>query len=201
MTKRVFLQGAICVLLILNVFELYELKKSYKLADQSSYFIEQLQSRISLKQQTIDEKDFIEIHELINLDANNHIDSVLMVEKSINRPLLVYRFSSNGCQSCIDSMLATIRTISDTLKSNILIISDNKIKNELYVRLHYGGLDQIKYAVSEKLSFSFDSFRIPYFFIIDNDMVVRMFFIPDKGNRKRTLVYFKYILNRYWSGP
>jgi len=182
----------------MNIFVIYKLKKDYKLISEFCYLIEQLQNKVSAKQQIIEEKDNMEALELVNLDSNNRIDSILKVEKKLKQSLLVCRFSSNGCQSCIDSLLVLIKTVSDTLKSNILIVSDNKTKNELYVRLHYAGLDQIRYTVSEKLSFPFDSHLTPYFFIIDNNMTVRMFFIPDRENKKRTLGYLKYILKKYF---
>jgi|WetSurMetagenome_2_1015567.scaffolds.fasta_scaffold17247_4 hypothetical protein len=193
MIKRLFLPGIVCALVLLDIFLLYENSKNCHLAEESRYLIQRLQNEITEKQQIIDDICNTEIIELTNLNGNNCNDSVLKIEKDYNQHLFVYRFSSASCNSCIDSMLVLIKNSSDKLKRNILIVSDDNTKNALHVRLHYAGLDQTRYAVSEKLSFTFDACKTPYCFVLDSNMVASMFFIPHSRNRKRTLDYLNFI--------
>jgi hypothetical protein len=187
------------VLATLNFVVLYFLQRSYTSKSYLHDIIEQLEDKISTKQQLIDENNRVELQELINIATQIDIDTFFQAKKSINKPLLVYRFSMASCHSCVDSTLVLIENMPDTLKKNILILSDNISTRELYVMIHSTRLVQIKYVIVDRLAFPFDSTNIPYFFILDRHNVVRMFFIPSVDNKVRTLNYLDYVTNEYIS--
>lgn len=198
MIKRFIILGLICVLVILDLLLLNKIQRIDNVAEQSSLLINRLQNEILEKQQYIDDISKIELLELEINNVDYCIDSVLMIEKTDEQPLFVYRFSSLSCQSCVDSMFVLFKSSSEELKRNMLIISDDKANNMLQVRLHGAGLDQMKYTISERLSLTFDTCNTPYCFILNDKMILSMLFIPDSRNRKRTIDYLKFVNQEYF---
>jgi hypothetical protein len=197
MNRNVSFYTLIFALVILNFLVLYFLQRCRTTIDNQHDIIEQLQEKIKTNQQIIDENYGVELQELINISTQIDIDSFFTTKVSINNPQLVYRFSSASCHSCVDSTLVLIESMPDTLKKNVLILSDNVSTRELHVMLHSASLVSIKYAIVDRLVFPFDSTNIPYFFILDRKRVVRMFFIPSADNKARTLNYLNYVINEY----
>lgn len=199
--KRIsFLMGVICMLLLLDVIVLYKLRESHREDEIAGLLIEELQKENFQKQEIIEAKDQIEAFELINNDYNSNIDSILDCLRIENKQLLVFRFSSNSCPPCIDSIMVLIKDLPINLRKNVLLLSDYNSKRQFYTRFRYAGLDQFDYRVFDKLPLPFDPRKIPYFFIIDKNGIVRMFFIPDLKNKSRTLNYLNFIYKKYWSG-
>lgn len=196
--KRFLIPIFVLILIVVNVYLLFVIDNYFILIEKSDNLIRQLERNNTTKQEIIDQKDSIEFQELINMNTINNIDSILKLKKNKDQPLLVFRFFRTSCHSCVDSLLLLINKLPHTTKHNTLIVSNDFSANDLRLRLHRANLDHLKYAISEKLSFMFDSTKTQYFFIVDNDMLINMFFIPDIKNRGRSLNYFNYIL-KYWT--
>jgi hypothetical protein len=192
--KHLLFQILAFVLLAINIYLVFNLNNYRKMIEKSDEFIETQQKNINTQQEIIDQKDSIEFQELINMYKIVRIDSVLISNKSKNQPLFVFRFFRNSCHSCVDSLLLQIKKLPNIVKNNTLVISNDLNANDLRLRLHNANLHQVKYAVNQRLSFNFDSTEFPYFFIVDDKMLINMFFIPDVKNKKRNLKYFNYII-------
>ncbi|MBO7598763.1 MAG: hypothetical protein J6T70_17130 [Bacteroidales bacterium] len=127
---------------------------------------------------------------LQNIDiVNTHkqkevIDSVLR-----KNPILVIRYSSLSCHTCIDSVVNKARLLSQTLgRENICIFanyhSDSDFKvfwrtNNNYFRI-YSVVSAIK---------RIDKFNTPYMFVLNNDKTISHLFIPHKEIPEMTKWY------------
>jgi hypothetical protein len=189
------LKFVIVILIIVNAFILWKLKASYNLISKTNLVIKNNNGQVyeSLEY----ERDSIEYLELISLDTFIPIDSIIKVEKKENQSLLVFRFSMHSCNSCVDSIFTIIKGMPENLKSNVLIVSDHESKRRLFIKLHYYKMEQVKYAVLSELSIPFDKQNIPYFFVVNNDLKISMFFIPIIKNRRRTVNYLNYVIEKH----
>ena len=110
--------------------------------------------------------------------------------------IMCFRFSKRHCQSCIDILLPEIEKLSQKIgHENIIFLAShyntrdlnafkslNKIKNPIY------NIDTIQLKAEDLYN--------PYTFILDNDCMTKLFFIPRKESLEIFSRYLKEI-NEY----
>jgi hypothetical protein len=115
----------------------------------------------------------------------------------VNGKCLVFRFSGEACNVCIDFVINKLKTTFSDFANNsrILLIGSNI--NDRVKEKYYG--KQIISFCSEGLGLPFEEYNTPFLFIIDRDRITKMFFIPEKSLPELTDVYLKNIKERFFS--
>lgn len=112
---------------------------------------------------------------------------------------LVFRFSGESCNACIDFAISKIKSVFKDFASNdrILFIGSNineRLKDKYY------GKPVISFD-SEDLGLPFEEYNTPFIFIIDRERITKMLFVPDKTIPDLTDFYLNMIKERYFSKP
>ena len=131
----------------------------------------------------------ISLHQEIVLKDEN--GKSISLKNIVNKQAkLVFRFSEFSCSTCLKQLNELINHKADDFKNNIVFISNYSDKEKLeffrvYLNIHY------KIYTSDNLYLPIDNEGIPYFFILDNDMISKMFFIPIPNNNKLSNKYLE----------
>ena len=126
----------------------------------------------------------------------NAVNDTFSLFDIVNDKCLVFRFSGEACNTCIDFVIEQLKKTFPDYASNerILLIGSN-INNR--VKEKYYGKPVISYVL-EDLGLPFEEYNIPFLMIIDRDRESKMMFIPEKSMPDLTEMYFKAVKERYF---
>jgi hypothetical protein len=122
-----------------------------------------------------------------------------LLTDSIQSPRLIFRFSENACDACILKVFECLMT-QNVQNNNILVIAtykDNrtlkifKTSNNITVpiyRIVFGDLDL---PVERK--------NVPYLFMLDNDKISKLLFVPNQYHLQFTAQYFEVVKKRFFN--
>jgi len=188
LTILIFLSGLTAILVTIDFID--KKKKVQKESDQTIeafYMNELMKASIT--------------NECIKLNnphvyIGNNLENNIKLFDLVNEECLVFRFSGEACNVCVDFILEKIKSRFLDFKDNkrILLVGSNI--NDRVKESYYG--KQILSYSSEDLGIPFEEFNIPFLFIIDNDRICKMIFVPEKALPELTDLYLDTILNRYF---
>ena len=102
-------------------------------------------------------------------------------------PKLVFGSSQNMCPPCIYDIIDIIEEIFPDYKVNDRIIFIADVEQRFKENYH----NKILLNFLKKSEFPLRDFRVPYLFILDENITVKMLFITDKENPQLTKEYLK----------
>jgi len=129
---------------------------------------------------------------LIYLGSDNN--TLFPVLSITDHPKLVFGLNQNMCSPCIEGALKIIKEFFPDYETNPNIICIADIEQRF--KDNYFG----KKVISFQRKADFPLYEIelmPYFFILDKDLVVKLLFITDKTSPELTKEYLKIIKDRY----
>lgn len=138
----------------------------------------------------------LEINNL-KLFYGNDTSKIELLYDLINKPTLVYYVSGKMCSSCIQFGIKKAKEYFGEFENNpnvILLVSDMtpREKRALYNNQCYSFFDE-----NEKLNIPIETTNLPFFFVIDTNKKVTMFFLPDSTNPIFTEKYLEIISRRF----
>jgi len=187
LTNKKFLFLLIIFLLSLNIWKVTELTKCRK-------HISLLHDKFFLS-----EKRWIKNLYQNALIYNNYSNSKSFIKEiTENRlPLLIYRYSKNTCESCIQEDLEEINLLKKEFGNNKILLLPT------YPNDRDGSIELSNILASfNYVNIPFDSLFIPsqdgnfqqrYFAVIDKELNLTMVFFPLKGENILTRLYFSEI--------
>lgn len=120
--------------------------------------------------------------------------TLIPIQSITDRPKLVIGLNHNMCRPCVEGVFKDIKEVFPDFKSSpdIICIADieRRFKDD-----YYG-----KKVVSFHRKDDYPLYEIetmPYFFILDKDLCVKLLFITDKTSPELTKEYLKMIRKRY----
>lgn len=130
--------------------------------------------------------------------AGNNVENTFRLFDLVNEECLVFRFSGEACNVCIDFVLEKIKGRFENFAENdrILLIGSNinpRVKDNYY------GKKILSYS-SENMGIPFEEYNIPFLFVIDRDRITKLVFIPEKAVPELTDFYLDTVKKRYFSG-
>lgn len=133
----------------------------------------------------------------IKLFYGNDTSKIEHLYDLINKPTLIYYVSGKMCSSCIQFGIKKTKEYFGEFENNvnvILLASDMtpREKRALYNNECYSFFDE-----NEKLSIPIEDTNLPFFFVIDTNKKVTMFFLPDSTNPIFTEKYLEIISRRF----
>jgi len=114
----------------------------------------------------------------------------------IKKPALVFRFSGEECNNCIEFVIKELkRTFPDFAGNDRVILLVSGI-NERQKEDYYG--KPVTNLYLDDLGLQFEKFSTPFLFILDNDKKCKMMFVPDKSFPELTKFYLETIKARFF---
>ena len=136
-----------------------------------------------------------EQHNLCNtsiyIGSDNH--TILPLKSITTKPKIVIGLNQNMCSPCIEGVLRDLKEFFPDYETNpnIILIAEieQRFKNNYY--------NMKVVSFHQKNDFPLYEIELPYFFILDEDLCVKMLFITDKTSPELTKAYLKIIRERY----
>jgi hypothetical protein len=115
------------------------------------------------------------------------------IESLIDRPKLVFGSSQNMCSPCIYAVLDKLKEVFPDYEGNENILFMADIEQRLKDNYHH------KKTVSfvKEEDFPLCKSGMPYLFVLDRDLVIKMLFITDKTSPELTKEYLAVIKKRF----
>lgn len=123
---------------------------------------------------------------------------LILSNKFFDKPVLVFRFSIFNCSECVHFALNKLKQNLHDFATNdriILIYDDNNM------RVSESMFGKMPYVTKERniMGIPMENSNIPFMFILDTEMKVKHFFIPEKGMPELTDEYLSIIKTRYFN--
>jgi hypothetical protein len=129
-------------------------------------------------------------------DLQNNSTALLRVVK--NHPILIFKYSSLNCNVCVDEQITLLKKLGDKIGTeNILILTNYNSPRELILYLRINQINIKVFNLNEVALTPIDK-NVPYYFILDKDLLLKMLFIPTKGDINLTKQYFEKICYRFF---
>lgn len=115
------------------------------------------------------------------------------------RSVLVFKFSKNNCQSCVDAEIRKLRLLKEQVnKDQIVIFASVDLARELTLYRKLYNLDLLMYKVDEEYNSlnDIEKLNLPYYYIIEKDLSTSSLFIPEKTKGTLTDTYYKEVVSR-----
>lgn len=195
MTKNISLFCSTVAIGIVLYFLIFETFNSFKNQEEFEYL--SLEEHLSLDKQESEKynSNIVDGQEIIINSKNDSLllkDVITMAEK----PILIIRYSSYGCASCIEYLLS--KTVPLVRKINCgtqLMVAANVSVGDLHV-IQNDYKDFIIYK-SDSLTTDFDMALTPYMYFIDEDYRIQDYYIPRKEANDSVDSFFKYLETKY----
>lgn len=196
--KIIFAYSLISILLIVNIYEVSQIKQHRKANKELSEKLRFNNELIELHKKNIVmqiEAEGIALN-FGKITSENNIDLITLesfLKKSDN--ILVIRYSQMNCQTCVDDQLKVLKQIlpENILENIVLLAKYNSTKN-MY---QFKRLNQIKapiFKLDEDIT-PIDNLNIPYFFCVNKEGIIGKVFIPSKVNPEFTKEYLKQVVD------
>jgi hypothetical protein len=126
-------------------------------------------------------------------------DSVLLKDL-VHKTSFVVKYSYLNCEECINYQINVMKTYIDKIGiDNILIlVSYANLRSLSIDKKLYDYKKNIFYFEDEGFDFTIENKNEPYFFILDDKMKAKHFFIPRKEMENLTNDYMKMICNKFF---
>lgn len=134
------------------------------------------------------------VWDCIITDLNNNTTTLSNI---VTKAKLIIRFSSMGCDNCIQQEIEIIENLGVNIDDNIIIlVSNQNIRAlNLFNKIHNC---KIKVYKSDPLNIPFEETNRLYMFILDSSYTVKNFFIPEETLPKLSITYYETIYEKYF---
>jgi len=142
---------------------------------------------------------------LINIDSTTIIETLysekILFREIVNEYLVVFRYSNISCGSCVDSEVLLLRQLVNQVGlENVLIVTDNEDTGQIfrYKRMHK--IIDVNTVISndDNLNIFTHEYSIPYYFIIDSNLLIRSVYIPHSELNELTIQWYNKIENIFF---
>jgi hypothetical protein len=118
---------------------------------------------------------------------------IFPIEHLVERPKLIFGSSQNMCSPCIYAVLDKIKEVFPDYaeNENILFVAD--IEQRLKENYHHKKV----LGFYQKEEFPLYKSGMPYLFVLDKDLVIKMLYITDKTNPDLTREYLTIIKKKF----
>ena len=145
-------------------------------------------------------------HENLKLDENLKLVTIegdtVLAKDVFNKHKIVFRYSMLNCGSCINAEYNILETNNSLIDNQICIIAYYDRVSDLII--DYKKLEQIElnnisvYLLpNDELGIPMDRNNTPYYFQINQDLVINNFFVPAKEIPELSDNYLKYALKNF----
>lgn len=192
-----------CLNISLMLILMKERKQYHKLI-QSNNVEKSLITQLKNKQEIL----FLNISLMFEYQSQKIDNKIILIDKSNNKinlynilnkkPKLVFKFSTQNCNSCVDEQLGLLKILSRKIdSSNIIILGDFESPRAL-AQFNSMNMLEIKSYILQNNYFTSIDRSLPYYFILNENFSLESLFIPIKGDTSLTYNYFDKVSSRYF---
>lgn len=123
------------------------------------------------------EKDTMQfLSESVNLNTNLKIENedgeLIMLKNILDRRKIVFRFFEFNCNACYENSYISYKEMINKIgRDNALLLADYQNKRNLYVFMRINDFRcEVYNTKGVELNLEIDKNRVPYFFIVDENM-------------------------------
>jgi|GEM_PF-69726 len=194
--KKFIIRSIVILFILIVIFDVYFIF----LPQKTNCFKEKFSQKIADEDFYKDNISNLYLNEFVSI-KNCTLDlkgkPYILSEKLTSDPVLVLRCSMFNCSVCINFVLDKLKThFKDYATNNrILLIYDDenmRVSETMFGKLPYVTKDR------HVLGLPLEDANLPFFFILNNDMKTKLFFIPEKGMPILTDEYLSIIKKRYF---
>lgn len=133
------------------------------------------------------------------IDSLSRVRSLREILKVRQRPLLVFRFAEQHCESCVNSAIQIFKKDIESIGAQNILFLGSYRNNKLFNRVKpLYGIDSLKVYNVPELDIPAERSGYPYFFVMQSNLMISDTFIPDKGVVSITNSYLKIIYEKYF---
>ncbi|MEA1877511.1 MAG: hypothetical protein U9N86_11665 [Bacteroidota bacterium] len=175
----------IFVLLLLTLLNLFQNKKNNRIIDSTNYSINNNQSLNYIRKQELISSD----HKLTkdNLLLSESGDTVSL-EILASKPKMVLYISEHLCLDCIDSIFICANKTFGLIPAELIIIRSKYTKASLDIKNYSRGFETY-FQVDHHGDIPLMSTDLPFFFLLDQDLLTKTVFIPGRSGMQNTMWY------------
>jgi len=109
------------------------------------------------------------------------------IKEKLSTKKLIFRYSELQCNLCVEKQIIYLKKYKDKIGiDNILILADYSNLRNLIIFKRVNSLDIPVYNLSKKMSLELEKKDLPYFFVVDNSLIAKDYFIPIKEIKNYT---------------
>lgn len=200
---QTYLITSIICICILILFKNWQMNKEYvNLKKEHEVF----QQNVKEMMNKLIKKDTLQfLSENITLNPNLEIENIdgelIMLKKILDGQKIVFRFFEFNCSACYENSYQSYKEMINKVgRDNALLLADYQNKRNLYTFMRINGFKCEVYNTNGvELNLEIDKDRVPYFFIIDENMKATNIYAISK-NRVSELVpkYLNHIFEEYF---
>ncbi len=140
--------------------------------------------------------DLIPLNPCLVYEGNNTTDTLNLLE-NIHQETLVFRFSAESCDVCVNFVISRLKNAFPDYAKNQRIML---IGSELNPRVKEGYYGKNTFSfIGGDMGLPAEKYNVPFLFIIDEDRISKMGFVPDKAYPELTDSYLINIRNRFFN--
>ena len=123
----------------------------------------------------------------------------IKLKKVVVETKIILKYPEKSCD-CFDNILNSIKKLPKTIREKIIIIVPKNKFRYYYILFSDFELNNVLIiGAEENLKISdLDNGIIPYFFILDENLICKNFFLPISNHNEILDLYLQYALNNYF---
>lgn len=198
--------GGIILLIILNVFLLFQMK-SEKINTQIMF------EKYNAQQNKEESKSYLLLRNLFyqyeseafpvvnfSLKDIETRDSFLVSSLMENKAILLFRFRETHCDLCVNKFMDLLKEIPDDFPSqNLVVLCGYGNVHEYRTFVRKNNLRMPIFNIQEIPDLPIERKDNPYFFVLDAEMKIKNIFIPNENEPDGMNKYLTFIKNKYWN--
>lgn len=130
-------------------------------------------------------------------------ESSIYLSEIINENIVILKYSEISCNQCVENELFLLKNLIDLIGvENIIIIADYDDISQLFRFQRINNIEDVRIFISrnEDLNLFLEEPTTPYYFILDNSLRIKSFYMPDKEFSQMTLRYYRIISRHFFAG-
>jgi len=120
----------------------------------------------------------------------------------VTQPKLFFYYNELSCDPCSDIELDKLDSISNIIGSeNVFLLSKNSSFKDIYLLRRINSFRFRVALVDELINLPISNYPSNYYFVLDSNYVIKLFFVPVRKNQDLNELYYSQIIKQFDKVP
>lgn len=120
----------------------------------------------------------------------------------VTQPKLFFHYNELSCDPCSDIELDKLDSISNIIGSeNVFLLSKNSSFKDIYLLRRINSFRFRVALVDELINLPISNYPSNYYFVLDSNYVIKLFFVPVRKNQDLNELYYSQIIKQFDKVP
>ena len=120
----------------------------------------------------------------------------------VTQPKLFFYYNELSCDPCSDIELDKLDSISNIIGSeNVFLLSKNSSFKDIYLLRRINSFRFRIALVDELINLPISNYPSNYYFVLDSNYVIKLFFVPVRKNQDLNELYYSQIIKQFDKVP